>query len=209
MKKLQIYLDETYNLQSDNQFFCIAGFTTFKPEDMRTEYKKILRKSDAIKNEIKSTDKKSEKIRGKILKSLNLLENIEMFTVFQIKKEMSYEYFRETTFEQEIVLYQELLKIILSEILTEYNENIEISINVEVDKNDKIKRAFYKELEIRLKEQHNIKWIDIETLHSNTSFGLQLADQVTGIVRENIKEKNYSEFIRKFKNIVINPLSKN
>lgn len=132
-----------------------------------------------------------------------------MFTVFQIKKEMSYEYFRETTFEQEIVLYQELLKIILSEILTEYNENIEISINVEVDKNDKIKRAFYKELEIRLKEQHNIKWIDIETLHSNTSFGLQLADQVTGIVRENIKEKNYSEFIRKFKNIVINPLSKN
>ena len=209
MKKLQIYLDETYNLQSDNQFFCIAGFTTFEPEDMRTEYKKILRKSDAIKNEIKSTDKKSEKIRGKILKSLNLLENIEMFTVFQIKKEMSYEYFRETTFEQEIVLYQELLKIILSEILTEYNENIEISINVEVDKNDKIKRAFYKELEIRLKEQHNIKWINIETLHSNTSFGLQLADQITGIVRENIKEKNYSEFIRKFKNIVINPLSKN
>ena len=127
MKKLQIYLDETYNLQSDNQFFCIAGFTTFEPE----------------------------------------------------------------------------------EILTEYNENIEISINVEVDKNDKIKRAFYKELEIRLKEQHNIKWINIETLHSNTSFGLQLADQITGIVRENIKEKNYSEFIRKFKNIVINPLSKN
>ena len=59
MKKLQIYLDETYNLQSDNQFFCIAGFTTFEPEDMRTEYKKILRKSDAIKNVLNHAHRRS------------------------------------------------------------------------------------------------------------------------------------------------------
>ena len=44
MKKLYIYLDETYNLQNKNQFYCVGGFVTSDSEHIKLEYKRLLKK---------------------------------------------------------------------------------------------------------------------------------------------------------------------
>lgn len=208
MKRLNIYIDETYNLQSENQFFCIAGFMTFEPEIIISEYKKILRRANCIKYEVKSTDKDSEKIRSKIIKNEYILKKINCFSILQMKNEMSFEYFRENVFEQETVFYHTLITILLTEIIEKFKEELEISIIVEIDKNDKIKKEFYLNLEGKLRANYEIKSLDVEILHSNKSLGLQFADQITGICREQIKNGRYSEFIEKFKVLLQNPLAK-
>lgn len=111
MKKLYIYIDETYQLHKTPQFYAFGGFLTKDIEKMRSEYKKLLRKCDAIKEE--------------------------------------------------------------------------------------------------LKKEFNLQWLNIEIRDSKLSFGLQLADQITGIYREYIKENRYEEFIEKFIINIEEPLSYN
>ena len=65
---------------------------------------------------------------------------------------MNYEYFEDNIYKQEIVFYENLLKILLSEIIKKYGNEIDISINVEVDKIDKIKKNFVKNLKMNLKK---------------------------------------------------------
>ncbi len=210
MNKLYIYIDETYQLHKAPQFYAFGGFLTNDIEKMRSEYKKLLRKCDAIKEEVKSNDKKSEKIREKIIKDGYLNENLKYFAISQKRDQnMNYEYFEDNIYKQEIVFYESLLKILLSEVIKKYGNEIDISINVEVDKIDKIKKDFYKELKDELKEEYNLQWIDIEIRDSKLSFGLQLADQITGIYREYIKENRYEEFIRSFIINIEEPLSYN
>ncbi|MBP7139603.1 MAG: hypothetical protein KBA47_01575 [Caldisericia bacterium] len=133
MKKLYVYIDETYNLQSVNQFYAFAGFVCRDTEKMKTEYKKILRKCNAIKKEIKSNDKISEKIRNRIIKDEYLNKNLDFICISQLKDgNMNYEYFRNDVYSQEVMLYQELLKILLPITLNEYKDEIDISIQVEV-----------------------------------------------------------------------------
>lgn len=43
MKKLYIYLDETYNLQNKNQFYSFGGFVTSDSEYIKLEYKRLLK----------------------------------------------------------------------------------------------------------------------------------------------------------------------
>ena len=117
MKKLYIYIDETYQLHKAPQFYAFGGFLTNDIEKMRSEYKKLLRKCDAIKEEVKSNDKKSEKIREKIIKDGYLNENLKYFGISQKRDQnMNYEYFEDNIYKQEIVFYESLLKILLSEI---------------------------------------------------------------------------------------------
>lgn len=210
MKKVHIYIDETYNLKDKNQFYAFAGFICNHTDKMRTEYKKILRKCKAIKKEIKSNDKESIKIRNRIFKDKYLNENLEFIGISQIKdSSMNFKYFSNNVFEQEVIFYKELLKILLLEVMSLYIEEINISIQVEVDKIDKIKREFYIKLSEELKEQFNIKWLDIEMVDSKLSLGLQLADQITGVYREYLKESTYFDFMETFKVLIGNPLSKN
>ncbi len=210
MKKLYIYIDETYQLHKAPFFYAFAGFISADTDKMRTEYKKLLRKSDAIKDEVKSNDKKSEKIRKNILKDKYLNENLEYFGIKQMRdKNMNYEYFEDNVYNQEVVFYEELLKILLSELIKIHGTEIDISINIEVDKIDKIKTNFFNELKENLKIEFDLQWLDIETRDSKLSLGLQLADQISGIYREYIKENTYEEFIKKFVINIENPLSYN
>ncbi len=127
-------------------------------DKMRTEYKKLLRKCDAIKNEVKSNDKKSDKIRDKIIKDKYLNENLEFFGIKQMRdKNMNYEYFEDNVYNQEVVFYEELLKILLSELIKIHGKEIDISINIEVDKIDKIKTNFFNELKENLKSEFNLQ----------------------------------------------------
>ena len=127
-------------------------------DKMRTEYKKLLRKCDAIKNEVKSNDKKSDKIRDKIIKDKYLNENLEFFGIKQMRdKNMNYEYFEDNVYNQEVVFYEELLKILLSELIKIHGTEIDISINIEVDKIDKIKTNFFNELKENLKSEFNLQ----------------------------------------------------
>jgi len=213
MRKLYIYIDETYNLQSKNQFYAFSGFATTNNDLVKLEYKRLLYKlkllSKKVNKEIKSTDKESERIRNRIFKSNKLLDNIDLIGVYQIKNNMFYSYFRNEIYNQEVILYKELFKELILNLVMEYKqEEIELHIIIEIDKNNKIDKEFYKNLKKEMIESFNFKIFDIETSNSNISFGLQFADQITGICRSYIKEKKYSEFIKKFKILIEDPLSK-
>ena len=52
MKKLYIYIDETYLLHKAPQFYAFGGFLTNDIEKMRSEYKKLLRKCDADRKSV-------------------------------------------------------------------------------------------------------------------------------------------------------------
>ena len=73
MKKLYIYLDETYNLQNKNQFYSFGGFVTSDSEHIKLEYKRLLKGlgllSKKANKEVKSTDKDALKIREKLFNS--------------------------------------------------------------------------------------------------------------------------------------------
>lgn len=210
MNKLYLYIDETYNLQNKNHFYAFAGFVCKDTDKMKSEYKKILRKCKAIKYEVKSNDKISEKIRNKIIKNVYLNNNIEFISISQLKNNsMNYKYFEKNVYSQEVIFYQELLKILLLKTLNEYKNEIDISIQVEVDEIKKIKIDFYNNLKENLKKSCNLKWLDLEIVDSKLSLGLQLADQIAGICREYIKENSYSDFVKEFKINIENPLSKN
>ena len=214
MKKLYVYIDETYNLQNKNQFYAFAGFVTTSNDLVKLEYKRLLYKlkllSKKVNKEIKSTDKDSEKIRNRFFKSQKLLKNIDLIGIYQLKDTMVYRYFKNNIYEQEVVLYKELFKELILNLVFDYKkEDIELHIIIEIDKNNKIDKEFYKILKGEMREEFNFRMFDIETSSSNISFGLQLADQLAGICRKHIKEKTYSEFIDKFKILIVNPLSKN
>ena len=101
MKKIFIYLDETYNLQNKNQFYCFAGFITSESENVKIEYKRILHKlkllSKTSNKEIKSTDKEAKRIREKLLKNEKILLEIELIGIYQLKDRMNFKYFRDLT----------------------------------------------------------------------------------------------------------------
>ena len=77
MKKLYIYLDETYNLQNKNQFYSFGGFVTSDSEHIKLEYKRLLKSlgllSKKVNKEVKSTDKDALKIREKLFNSSKIL----------------------------------------------------------------------------------------------------------------------------------------
>jgi hypothetical protein len=214
MKKLYVYIDETYNLQNKNQFYAFGGFVTSDNDLVKLEYKRLLYKlkllSKKVNKEIKSTDKDSERIRNRLFKSSKLLKNIDLVGISQKKETMNYNYFKNDIFSQEVILYQELFSELVLNIIEAYNDDkIELHLIIEADKNNKIERNFYLNLRNKLMKNFNLKVFDIEVATSNISFGLQLADQIAGIYREYIKEKNYQEFLDKFKILIDEPLSKN
>jgi hypothetical protein len=213
MEKIYVYIDETYNLQNKKQFYAFAGFVTTDNTLVKTMYRRLLKKlkllSGKANKEIKSTDKDSQKIRNKLFKNNELLENIDLIAIYQQRNTMDYRYFKNNIYEQEVILYKELFKELILNIITDYKQDeIELHIIIEIDKNNKIDKNFYQSLKDDMIKEFNLKIFDIDTLESNISFGLQLADQLAGICREYIKEKNYNEFIKRFKILIIDPLSK-
>ncbi len=214
MKKIYVYLDETYNLQNKNQFYSFGGFVTNDNDLIKLEYRRLLNKlkllSKKSNKEIKSTDKDSLRIRERLFKSEKLLSNLDFIGIYQMKNTMNYRYYGKDVYEQEVILYKELFQELILEIIGEYNQDeIELHLIIEIDKNNKIEREFYEALRTELMKDFDFKVFDIESAFSNISFGLQLADQITGICREYIKEGEYKEFIDKFKIFIVDPLSKN
>lgn len=206
MEKQHIYIDETYNLQKENQYYALAGYTTTKPEIIKLEYKKLLKKLKFFGNEIKSTDRHSIKIREKLCKTDITTNNISYVGIFQEKMGMNYAYYKQNINEQEICLYKELLKILLNKIVSE-DDNNETSFIIIIDKNNKIKEDYFKDLKKELSEKTKEANIIIEMKESKDLINLQLADQIAGIVRENKKNGDYKEFIKTFKIFEENPLS--
>ncbi len=214
MKKLYIYLDETYNLQNKNQFYCFGGFVTSDSEHIKLEYKRLLKSlgllSKKANKEVKSTDKDALKIREKLFHSSKILGHIDLIGIFQLRESMNFKYYGDTVHKQEQIFYKELFETLLLDVLGEYKqEDIELHMILELDKNNKIEREFYENLRKEMMKLFNLKVFDIESAGSNNSFGLQLADQITGICREYIKDEKYQDFIDKFKILNVNPLSKN
>lgn len=210
MKKLYVYIDETYQLQHKNQFYAFAGFITYDNELVKKEYRRFLKKIELVGKEIKSTDKDSEKIRMQLFNAHKIVDNVDIIGIYQKKDSMHYKYFRNSVGEQEVILYEELIKIFINEVIKKYNdEKIELNFIFEIDKNDKIKKDYFRKLEIFYSEKFKYKIIDIQILTSNNSLGLQLADQIAGLLREYIKNENQMDIIKKYKIIEINPLSKN
>lgn len=207
MEKIHIYLDETYNLQAGNQFYSINGFLTKDPKKMKTDYKKILGRCRALGREIKSTDREAEKLRRRLLNS-DLWKELECISAYQTLEHLPHTFYDKqmSVNDKEVKLYKLLFNKILKTIIEHYDWIPKIVLHVEADRNGKIEISFFEDLEKKYKELG--KEVKIYIKNSFDSLGIQLADQVNGIVRlgfHNDHEESFEEIIG-FHKVLENPI---
>jgi hypothetical protein len=120
---MNIYLDESYNLQKSKgkMFISINGFSVLNAERLRKRWKHIRQPYTKHKRRIHATDPFFEGLRSKSIPLLKA-NDIMIISVFQIVQEIPYDYFDNNKMNFEVV-YAELLKQLLKELsLNEYKQ---------------------------------------------------------------------------------------
>ena len=118
---MNIYLDESYNLQKSKgkMFISINGFSVLKADRLRKRWKHVRRPFTKHKRRIHATDPYFEELRVKSISLLNA-SDVTILSVFQLVQEIPYDYFdkNDLNFDK---IYAELLKMLFKELsLHEY-----------------------------------------------------------------------------------------
>ena len=126
---MNIYLDESYNLQKNKgkMFISINGFSVLKADRLRKRWKNVRKPFTKHKRRIHATDPYFEKLRTKSISLLNS-SDVTMLSVFQLTQEIPYNYFDEQklTFDK---IYTELLKILFKELSLQEYKKVRIVID--------------------------------------------------------------------------------
>ncbi|MBI2444241.1 MAG: DUF3800 domain-containing protein [Candidatus Magasanikbacteria bacterium] len=120
---MNIYLDESYNLQKNKgkMFISINGFAVLNAKRLRKRWKHVRKPYTKYKRRIHATDPYFESLRPKSM-SLMKIHDISVASVFQLVQELPYEYFDKQGVQFERV-YSELLKRLFKELsLQEYKQ---------------------------------------------------------------------------------------
>ena len=120
---MNIYLDESYNLQRSKgkMFISINGFSVINANRLRKRWKNIRRPYVKHKRRVHATDSFFEDLRRKSVLLLNN-SDITIVSVFQLVQEIPHDYFDKHKMDFDKV-YAELLKQIFKELsLHEYKQ---------------------------------------------------------------------------------------
>lgn len=120
---MNIYLDESYNLQKGRgkTFISINGFTVLKADRLRKRWKHVRKPFTKHKRRIHATDPYFEKLRTKSITLLNS-SDVTILSIFQLVHEIPYNHFEKHKLNFDSV-YAELLKTLFKELsLHEYKQ---------------------------------------------------------------------------------------
>ncbi len=151
---MNIYLDESYNLQKTRgkMFVSINGFAVFDDRLLRKRWKIVRKDYVRSKRRVHATDSYFEELRKKSLKLLNR-NDISVFSVFQVIQELPYDYFDKEGIKFDF-LYASLLKKLFVEMSLGEYKKIRIFIDARKHKGGKLgEKKFQKEIEDFLKNK--------------------------------------------------------
>ncbi len=118
---MNIYLDESYNLQKEKgkMFISINGFSVLNDKILRKRWKVLRKPYTKLGRRIHATDSEFENLRNASIQ-LFLKNDANILSVFQLCQEIPYEYYNKNGIQFDFV-YGELLKKLFGKLsFTEY-----------------------------------------------------------------------------------------
>jgi len=151
---MNIYLDESYNLQKNKgkMFISINGFAVLDDQVLRKRWKMIRKDYTKFKRRIHATDSRFEKLREKSIKLLGR-HDVNILSIFQLTQEVPHDYFDKDGIKFDSV-YADLLKKLFGKMSLGEYKKVKIIIDARKHKGGRLgEKKFQKEIENFLKNQ--------------------------------------------------------
>lgn len=179
---MNIYLDESYNLQKDKgkMFISINGFAVLHDKALRKRWGVVRKSYTQSRRRVHATDSHFEGLREKSIKLLGR-HDVNILSVFQLEQELPHNYFNKDGIKFDSV-YVELLKKLFIELsLGEYKE-VRIVIDARKHVGGRLgEKRFKKEMEDFLKKQFSGTVSTFKETPSYMDTLVELADFVSNI----------------------------
>jgi len=177
---MNIYLDESYNLQKSKgkMFISINGFAVLDDEILRKRWKMIRKEYIKFRRRIHATDSRFEKLREKSIKLLGR-HDVSILSVFQLTQELPFNYFDNEKMKFDSV-YTELLKKLFIEMRLGEYQKARIIIDARKHEGGRLaEKKFQKEIDKFLKNEFSKTKCIYKTVHSYLDILVELADFVS------------------------------
>jgi len=141
---MNIYLDESYNLQKSKgkMFISINGFAVLKEKALRKRWKQIRKPYTKFKKRIHATDSKFEGLRKDSIKLLGS-HDLSILSAFQLTQEIPHKYYNKKGMKFDKI-YLELVKLLLKKLSLEEYKNVKIIIDARKHKGGKLAEKKFK-----------------------------------------------------------------
>lgn len=177
---MNIYLDESYNLQKSKgkMFISINGFAVLDDRALRKRWKIARKEYVKFKRRIHATDSQFEKLREKSIKLLGR-HDVNILSVFQLTQELSFNYFDDDKIKFDSV-YADLLKKLFLEMSLGGYQKVRIIIDARKHEGGKLAEIkFQKEIDKFLKKEFSNTRCVYKATHSYLDILVELADFVS------------------------------
>jgi len=177
---MNIYLDESYNLQKNKgkMFISINGFAVLDDKVLRKRWKNIRRPYTKIKRRVHATDSCFEKLREKSIKMLGR-HDVNILSIFQLSQEIPHDYFNEQGIKFDQVYVALLKKLFYDLSLGEY-KYVRIVIDARKHKGGILgEKKFRKEIECFLSDSFSSTHCAFKLTPSYADILLELADFIS------------------------------
>jgi len=126
---MNIYLDESYNLQRERgkMFISINGFSVLNTDILRKRWKHVRKPFTKHKRRIHATDPFFDELRIKSISLLNSAD-VDILSVFQLVQEIPYKYFDKYGLDFDGI-YAELLKTLFKRLSLQEYKRVKIIID--------------------------------------------------------------------------------
>ncbi len=176
---MNIYLDESYNLQKEKgkMFISINGFAVLDDKILRKRWKNIRKPFIKFKRRIHATDSCFEKLREKSIKMLGR-HDVNIISMFQLSREIPHSYFKSgIKFDQ---VYLELLKKLFDELSFNEFKQVKIVIDARKIKGGILgEKKFRKDMEFFLSNKFPTTHCEFKPTPSYFDTLLELADFIS------------------------------
>ena len=177
---MNIYLDESYNLQKDKgkTFISINGFAVLDDQILRKRWKMIRKDYTKFKRRIHATDTRFEKLREKSIKLLGR-HDVSILSVFQLTQEVSHDYFDKGGIKFDSI-YANLLKKLFTEMSLGEYKKVKIIIDARKHKGGRLgEKKFQKNIDSFLLNEFSSTNCIYKTTPSYLDILVELADFIS------------------------------
>lgn len=177
---MNIYLDESYNLQKDKgkMFISINGFAVLDDQILRKRWRVIRKPFAQSKRRVHATDSHFEGLREKSIKLLGR-HDVNILSIFQLTQEVPHDYFDKDGIKFDAV-YADLLKKLFIELSLGEYKKVRIVIDARKHRGGRLgEKTFKKEIEDFLKKQFSSTASTFKATPSYMDTLVELADFVS------------------------------
>lgn len=177
---MNIYLDESYNLQKEKgkMFISINGFSVLNDKVLRKRWKAMRKPYTKLGRRIHATDSQFEGLREESLKLLGG-HDANVLSVFQLIQEIPYDYYDKDGIKFDLV-YADLLKKLFEKLSLDEYKKVRIVLDSRTHKNGTLgQKRFKSDIETFLKKEFSGTKSILTMTPSYLEILLELADFIS------------------------------